>query len=539
MARILAIDCDTDEFRAAIIDAGGSSLRLIAATTFERTTTPAELRKALGALGDVAKLDASVVASRRDVELKPMSLPPAPDDELPSMVQFQAQREMTTPENGPLDFLPLPVGGEPGRRVIAARLAPAMHQMIQQMLAQSGGKASCLSLRSAAVAALAAFRLPEATSPLVVDVRGAVVDASVIDEGRAAFFRNFRLIGEDVAAQAEALARQIRQSIVAAQAEGAEVASIVLCGDSAIVVAAAERLVDVQLPVHRLSAVEAAGGAPSDLALDLDRFAAVLGAARLAGGRRACLDFAHPRKPPPPPDTTKRMRLAGIGVAGVAALGALLYMRQLQSLDSQISSLQGEISSVKEEIAEYDKATRRLQLIEQWTSTDVNVLDELALVSKRAPGADQVIFSDFDFSTLSAVRGGGAQLTLPAKAKGEEVRMETEMRLWPDQASDHLPTAGASSQGEDGDYPLQFSESIRLNKVGPEQYLQWMEAPTTVGGPDAGPDGAEASSQDDAAAGDATDEDAAVAPGESTEPSPAAADDETATATSPSEEQPS
>lgn len=480
MARIIIVDCDWDEYRAAVVDASGSSLSIIAAHTFPRVDNAAELRKQLRSLlgdGKGAKLDLAAVVGRRDVEFKPMSLPPAPENELPAMVQFQAQREMTTPESGPLDFLPLASGGA-GNRVIAVRISPTQFKMLTQAAEELGGKTSCVSVRAAAVAALVELRLSEAQRPLIVDVRGDTVDATIIEEGRAAFFRNFRISGESEAERAGSLALQIRQSFLAAQADGAEAESIVLCGDGAMVAGAAERLSGDGMRVFKFSTAEAAGGVPSDLRVDLDRYAAVLGTAHLATRGKPCINFANPRKPPPPPDRTKNMRLAAIGALAVVAAGALWFVQQSRRYDGELSNLKSSIRGAKERIAEFETDQLKLAELAVWQATDVSVLDEMALLSERVPPADEVMFGGFEYSASS--RGAGAKLTLSsARARDENARKATEERLRVANDVSRAPVGGQSSVGGAPPYPVQFSETIQLRPVAAEQYLEWMETEAT------------------------------------------------------------
>ncbi len=50
-----------------------------------------------------------VAVGRANIELKNLTLPPAPPEELPELVRFQAEREFNTlGENWPLDFIQLP-----------------------------------------------------------------------------------------------------------------------------------------------------------------------------------------------------------------------------------------------------------------------------------------------------------------------------------------------------------------------------------------------------------------------------------------------
>src|SRR5438552_9446434 len=82
------------------------------------------LAEALAARG-VRRADALVAVGRGSIELKQLSLPPAPDDELAAMVRWQAQRDFhSLGEDWPLDFLTLAAAPDQPRTVLAAALPP-------------------------------------------------------------------------------------------------------------------------------------------------------------------------------------------------------------------------------------------------------------------------------------------------------------------------------------------------------------------------------------------------------------------------------
>ena len=81
----------------------------------QRTAVLAEALQRRG----LAKAEAIVLIGRAAVELKQLQLPPAPDDELPDMVRFLAQREFHALAAGvAARFL-----AEPGRRAGRAALS--------------------------------------------------------------------------------------------------------------------------------------------------------------------------------------------------------------------------------------------------------------------------------------------------------------------------------------------------------------------------------------------------------------------------------
>lgn len=78
------------------------------------------------------KADATIVLSRWQTEIREITVPPVPDEELPDLVRFQAKNEfIALTEEWPLDYIRLdqPVDGP--HRVLAAAIAPKMLEQIQ------------------------------------------------------------------------------------------------------------------------------------------------------------------------------------------------------------------------------------------------------------------------------------------------------------------------------------------------------------------------------------------------------------------------
>src|SRR3954464_1780639 len=135
MPRILAIDWDRHEVRAVLISAGPTGMSVAGAWAASLTTAdPAGLsgkqiggRLAAAMGGGVSgKVTTLVGVGRDNVQMKLMTLPPAPLDELPEMVRFQAEREFTAlGTEAALDFIPLAGDAQTPNQVLALALSPA------------------------------------------------------------------------------------------------------------------------------------------------------------------------------------------------------------------------------------------------------------------------------------------------------------------------------------------------------------------------------------------------------------------------------
>ncbi|MEX2559658.1 MAG: hypothetical protein WD403_07070, partial [Pirellulales bacterium] len=132
MPRLLALEWDSREvrFAVALAKAGQSVIehafavplpaRLEGQASLGDTRTAESIGQALASLR-LGRAETLVAVGRASIELKQLTLPPAPADELPDMVRFQAMREFTSLAEGwPLDFLPLGAGTDGPRQVLAA-----------------------------------------------------------------------------------------------------------------------------------------------------------------------------------------------------------------------------------------------------------------------------------------------------------------------------------------------------------------------------------------------------------------------------------
>src|SRR3972149_8700943 len=105
MSQLLALEWDGSEARWGVASMRGDRVAIEQAFSVElRPRQPggdksdvnigARLASALGVRG-LGRMDTLVAIGRTNIELRQLLLPPAPDEELPDLVRFQAMRELT------------------------------------------------------------------------------------------------------------------------------------------------------------------------------------------------------------------------------------------------------------------------------------------------------------------------------------------------------------------------------------------------------------------------------------------------------------
>ena len=177
--------------------------------------------------------EAVVAVGRSSIELRQLQLPPAPDEDLPDMVRFQATREFNElDDKWLLDFVPIDGSADTPRTVLATAIAPAVLRQIEAVCEHAGLKMRRLLLRPCEAASLLEGEksVPRGQTVLLVDPLGTEVDLTAVVDGKAVFLRTTR-IGSDPP-PVQALVAEIRLTLAAAsnQLGGRKIESIVLCG---------------------------------------------------------------------------------------------------------------------------------------------------------------------------------------------------------------------------------------------------------------------------------------------------------------------
>jgi hypothetical protein len=271
--------------------------------------------------------EAIVAVSRTVIELKPMTLPPAPDEELPDMVRLQSQREFTTLHEGsPIDYIPLSGSATEPRNVLAAAISPELIKQVRQVCDGAGLKLVRLTLRPCGAAALLNRAHPKAERVrLLVDLMWDDADLTVLVGDQVTYLRTVRLpVDATTGDVARPLVSEIRRTMAAAQNQlGAQrVEAVYFCGDQRQSAAAEALGKSLEQPVRAFDpfqGLELGGALRSGGIVEASRFAPLLGTlSEEAAGARPAIDFLHPRRRPAQKTRTQRVRPLALAPGGDA-----------------------------------------------------------------------------------------------------------------------------------------------------------------------------------------------------------------------------
>ncbi len=433
----------------------------------ERPTVEQTVVEALSKSG-IARLETIAVVGRGDIELRLLSVPPAPDEELPNLVRFQASQELPNLDaDAPLDYLPL--GEAPGqpRRVLAAVLKPDVKQRIERICREAKLSLGQIVLRSAAsVSLMLQEKLKlRGTCCLLVEMLGRQVELAAVNQGRVVFLRHMLLSDSpaDSTEAAESLFSEIRRTrVVVANQENVEtVEPIVLVDDGPARRKLAERLdattdgavLLVDAVPRSLIADVPTTGSPEDR----DHWRAMVGAlADEAAQRPPAFDFLHPRQAPKPASRRNTYALVGLAAAIVVLAAIALNWHQRTRLEAEILRLENESAALEPKVQEGNKLIEAAEHVESRLKGEVVWIEELRWLSEQLPPAQ-----DARLTKLIIVSDGPRrQMTLSGLARDVDAVTKLDQSLR--DATHQIVGKTKSERGSKGKYQFEFGSSVRI-----------------------------------------------------------------------------
>ncbi len=460
MPRILAIDWDRLEARALLVHAGPTGASVVGAWTASLASADAaaSTARAIGArlgavIGGAASANATTLVGvgREQVQMVLLSLPPAPPEELPDLVRFQAEREFTSlGAEAALDYIPLSGDATTPHQVLAAALTATGIAEVRQLCEAVGVEPDRITLRATAAAMFVARRIGagESEVSLVVNRLTDETDLTVLVGDQVVLVRTVRLPDPgEVAGRARALAGEIRRTIAAVRQQLGEqqVSRVILCGIAAEAGGATSLASDLGLSVE---VFDVAANAPAGLAKtgvpaeSLARFAAVMGMALGEADRRPpVVDFLNVRRRVTERKFTRQhgLTLAAAGMA-ILLIGVVLWQRSA-SRSRQLAAINAETAAKQNEFKEqqFDKLLAESASVKRWLATDVNWLDELdrlsiewrpePLDSKKYPAAEDAVVTQLIALRPPGNNAVGGRMALQAVARSPQVVATLESRL--------------------------------------------------------------------------------------------------------------
>ncbi len=475
--RFLALEWDAREARVVVARKQGGRVEIEQALAIDLRPRDAAQAAAKVNIGErigaalqvrhLGQMETLVAVGRASTELRLLTLPPAPPEELPDLVRFQAQRQFTgLGDDWPLDFVSLETSGD-AVSVLAATMAPDLVAQIRAACTAAGQPLKRLVLRPFGAAALWHRRNAgtQRGCQLMVDLLAEEADLTVLINEQVVFLRTVRLGSEQTPAEfARALVGEVRRTMGAAQNQlsGRRVESIVLCGDSADHALIKTELFNVfEVPVTLFDPFEGvarAGELADRLPEHSGRYAPLVGLVLdEAAGERPAIDFLHPRERPV---AAGQKRLWGL-VAGAAAavLLVVLYMAwsHVAGLSARAKEMARESADLTALLKRYERVNKDAEELAAWKQGDIIWLDELRELSREAPPADDVILAEV---IVGSRAGGDGKITLDGHVTNSAILDQLNARLT--DARHSVSTDNSGEDKKDPHYHWQFKQSVRV-----------------------------------------------------------------------------
>lgn len=444
MANLIALEWDDSEARVAVADVRRGSVVLEQAFSValpkEKTAPDASGATGtisisgahdLGAIGrrindaltarGIRRVKTLVGVGRANIELKNLTLPPCPPEEQPELVRFQAEREFNTlTDEWPLDFLPIPGEADEALTVLAAAISPELVAEIQITCEAANLTPQRLILRPCAAASLLSRTKPghEQKLRLLVDLLTEEADLTVLAGDSPVFMRTARLPAETVNSDPlRTLLPEIRRTIAAVHArfQGRQIEQVFLCGEATAQATIAREIGrELELPTevfNPLSCCTVSADLRRHMPEHPGRFAPLIGMMLDdAADSSNTIDFLNPRKKPEAKSRRRELTIAGAAAATLLLLGVGWFGYQLYSLDSEITEKQTKSSGLDSQVKVAKESTRKASAIDDWLAGEPNWLDELAMLSKKAPSAQEFKLTSFQTPYNYVTRANVMQL---------------------------------------------------------------------------------------------------------------------------------
>jgi hypothetical protein len=409
-----------------------------------------------------------VVALRRgDAELRLLTLPSVPEDEVAEIVRLQSLREFSeVGDDWPLDYLPLH-DSDDSTKVLAALISPNRKKQYEQVLARAELRPKALVLRPTATALLV-NQLVGGDQPeveLCVDDLETEIEMSVLREGTPILIRTVQAPPTQGDERVTFLCREIRRTMLAAQNQlhGDTIQRIVMFAGAQ---ESTGQLVDsltksLALPVRMIDPFVNLQFSRPDVHQGIahpGQFAAAVGLLRGAvADEPSWIDFLNPRKPAPP--KSNKNLFTGIAVAAAICLiaGVGGYYWRLHQLDTEARQLQLDIQNRRKTVEAAEIRIADVASVQQWQQGDINWLGHLTDISAAIPDAQRTRFTRLQ--ALLTSRGDG-QMILEGLVDEQSTIGEIDQALRGE--SRRVRGSGGEFEGRDEAYPWRFKETVTI-----------------------------------------------------------------------------
>jgi hypothetical protein len=411
-----------------------------------------------------------VLLSRPDVDVLPLSLPPATDSELPILVANEVEQQVGDSDAAPLiDFCPLHPAetdeGETGNHVLAFSLSQPVFKRIEQQVESAGFRLQSLASRQlASLSVLRRQGRAAETYSVAVHFYHGEAELTVCHHAEPVYLRSIRISNEEKPRIAEQLWMEAQRclTLVSEESESPTIAwRLFACGGLSeeigqLLQEKGEASVEIIDPLvgwqtegsSQAASVDAAAANPSY------HSAALAGAAWDYFHGVMPIDLLHPKKAPPPPNPLIRKLVFGSGIAAAVIVAGYVMWTDIAAMQEEVARLEGEAANAKKLTAKVQERADQVNAVESWLADQVDWLAELGDLSARFPDGETATVRRL----TAAVGKEGATIDLSVQVAKQEDIASLEDRL---RTARHHATSQRINQSSDSEeYPWQFETKV-------------------------------------------------------------------------------
>lgn len=431
------IEWDRDRLVVAegTVDGGKAQFRLLRIlerqTESNDTLALVDQLKQLFPVGpDRKRASVAVVFPRQMVTIHRIQLPQVPDSEIADMIRMQATMRLTVPvESVSMDFTPLPIQpGSATRDVLLVTVPNDQLAVVRRTMNDAGLELSEVRVSAYCVAQAAASAgiLQPTAEPGKVDVV-AVMRRDFIE---LTFVRGTTVVFSHSGSSwttPDTIEKTIRAELTRARMSAAEILGehkidrVIVIGSPEVTAAVTDQI-STRLDGARIERIDPASAFLSGVLPEGIATADVVTiAGALVGSGQASIesvDLIHPRRAPEKKDLRRVKVLAGTLAAMVLLAGGYFWRQgRVNALADDVGVIDGENLEIKEQLAAGEKDLLQAEKVGEWTSRDIEWLDELVRLKSIFPASDRMFVDNFQIVTVQ--RGGVGTIKVEGFARSE------------------------------------------------------------------------------------------------------------------------
>jgi len=454
----------------------------------------------------LAKADVVFVVSRSEVEVRPFSFPPIPNEEIPDAIRFQAPKEFNRYDpNSPLDFfilneqtgngdLPSITFRAPAaksaktdhdghhnsavakRRVLASIIRPGLVKEISSLCEKANLNLKRIVLHPCEEAFLLrqtpAFS--ETKTYLLVEIDPTEVLLTIIFRGQPVFMRSPRLFGEraervKIAGLTSQILSEIKRTLIAVQNEiqGIAVDQIIMLGNSEDHQKLAGDLSGaLNLPIMQFDPwadLKRGGELQKNHPVSPELFAPLIGATLLVGQNiPSDIDYVNPKRRPP--DNSKQQIFTTIALAAALLIlfSVVFGFWRNYAAQKEVKRLDARKTQLKKESEEVGQQVKLVNSIEAWESGRFNWLSQLNWLSTTVPPSEDFMLTSLDIHVPTPGKG---RFTIKGLAKDDKTAAQAVDQMWDET---HQPSRGTITTRPSNvpRYPQQLDLVVEISQKG-------------------------------------------------------------------------